>query len=181
MTHTVRSLRDDASAPRRPTARRALAGLVVLALIVFWAWAFSPWAPHRKADALSDRGMVPAANAHCRAAKAELATFPPAQDAKTAAERADIVEQSNRTVARLVEQLHADGAAAAGRDRELIDQWLADWDTYLASRQRYVQDLRADAGARFTVPARDGGQITETMDGFSRTNRIMDCLVPLDV
>jgi hypothetical protein len=41
--------------------------------------------------------------------------------------------------------------------------------------------LLGGEAAVFTVQGRAGGQITETMDGFSRTNEMIDCLVPLDV
>jgi hypothetical protein len=163
------------------TVWRLMAVLVVLALAGFWIWAFSPWAPSRKADALADASYVERANARCRTANTELAAQEPAAAPKTAAERADRVERANVIVADLVQGLRADAAPATGRDRVLLDQWLDDWDTYFASRERYVRELRTDPTAVFTVPARSGGQITETMDGFSRTNEMFDCLVPLDV
>ena len=178
---TIPSSSDDAGTPRRFTPGRVLGCLVALGIVVFWVWAFSPLAPNRKVDALADRSFVPAANAQCRAAKASIDKLPPAQDATSAAARADIVVQSNQIVAQLLRDLRADTASATGRDRELLDQWLADWDTYVASRERYLNELRTEPDPRFTVPARSGGQITETMDGFSRVNRLFDCLVPLDV
>jgi hypothetical protein len=103
-------------------------------------------------------------------------------DSPTPAARAEVVEQANAYVAEMIASLRADAQRATGRDRELLDVWFADWDTYLERRQVYAEELRTnDDGAVFTVPARHGGQITETMDGFSRTNDLYDCLVPLDV
>jgi hypothetical protein len=163
------------------TPYRVLALLLVLAFVAFWVWAFSPWAPSRKADGLVDTTYATRANAQCRAAKAQLDALPRAHSAATPAARADIVDSSNITVASMIEELRADTASMVGRDRELLDQWLADWDAYLQSRRDYATELRTEPDVQFTVPARHGGQITETMDGFSRTNEIFDCLVPLDV
>jgi hypothetical protein len=164
------------------TVGRVLAALVVLAIAAFWIYAFSPWAPDDKADALADRALVDVVNARCRVGFDQLDALPRANQAATPAERAAILDDANAVVARTVDGLRADAAGATGRDRELLDLWLADWDAYLASRERYADELRGgDESAEFTVPARDGGQITQTMDGFSRTNDLAECLVPLDV
>jgi hypothetical protein len=156
--------------------------LVVVAIAAFWVYAFSPWAPDDKADALADKSLVAGANAHCKAAKERIDALPRAMESPTPAARAEVVEQANGYVADMIAALRADAQGATGRDRELLDVWFADWDTYLERRQVYADELRANEdGAVFTVPARNGGQITETMDGFSRTNDLYDCLVPLDV
>jgi hypothetical protein len=167
---------------RRVTLGRVLAITVVIAIVAFWAYAFSPLAPDQKADGLQDDALVANANAHCRAANEQIDALPRAMDSPTPAQRSDVVVQANGYVAEMVDNLRSDAANATGRDRELLDQWFADWDTYLERREVYAQELRtSDEGAVFTVPARNGGQITETMDGFARTNDLYDCLVPLDV
>jgi hypothetical protein len=155
---------------------------VVVAIAAFWIYAFSPWAPDDKADELADMSLVADANAHCRMAKERIDALPRAMDAATPAERAAVVEQANVHVADMIGALRSDASGATGRDRELLDQWFADWDTYLERREAYAAELAVNEdGAVFTVPARHGGQITETMDGFARTNELYDCLVPLDV
>jgi hypothetical protein len=171
------SRRDD----RTVRLRRAGALTVIAVLAGFWAWAFSPFAPRTKADGLADRTYVQLANQRCKDATAELNRVPLARTARTPAERADILDRANTVVATMAAGLRNDAAGAVGRDRELLDQWLADWDAYVASRMRYAAALRTDPDARFLVPGRSGGQITQTMDGFSRTNRITACIVPLDV
>jgi hypothetical protein len=173
---------NDAPAPRRrfPIARVA-AIAVCVAMAGFWVWGFSPLAPDRKVDALSDKTYVTRANDVCRASNAELNALPRAMAAKTAAERADGLDKANAVVAGMVGRLRAEAAGAHGRDTKLLGDWLSDWDAYVQSRQDFASALRTDPNAEFFVPGRPGGQITETMDGFSRTNRIMDCLVPLDV
>jgi hypothetical protein len=179
---TVRPDLDDSPPTRRWSVGKVLAILVVVAIAGFWVYAFSPLAPDTKADGLADRSFVDRANERCKASMAQLNALPRAMDASTPVERAVVVDQANQIVATMVQGLRDDAASASGRDRELLDQWFDDWDTYVANRERFADELRAnDASAAFTVPARNGGQITETMDGFSRTNRIIECLVPLDV
>jgi hypothetical protein len=155
---------------------------VVVAIAAFWIYAFSPWAPDDTADGLSDTTLVANANAHCRSAKEAIDALPRAMDSPTPAERAKVVEQANGHVADMIASLRSDAAGATARDRQLLDQWFTDWDTYLERREAYAAELAVNEdGAVFTVPARHGGQITETMDGFARTNDLYDCLVPLDV
>jgi hypothetical protein len=156
---------------------------VVVAIAAFWIYAFSPLAPDEKADALQDRAFVEVANSRCASAMADLEALPPARDAKTPAERAVVVDQSNVYLADMVADLRRAGADATGRDRTLLDLWFADWDAYIGARERYADNLRAsgDEGAVFTVPARNGGQITQTMEGFVKANELYDCNVPEDV
>ena len=155
---------------------------VVVVMIGFWVWAFSPWAPDQKADGLADDSFVPAANAHCKAANERINALPRAMESATPAERSAVVVQANGYVATMIADLRGDTAAATGRDRALLDQWFSDWDVYLQRREAYAAELAVNEdGAVFTVPAREHGQITETMDGFSRTNDLFECLVPLDV
>ena len=181
MTSTLTPEVDEAPARRRITVGGVLAIAVVLVIAGFWIYAFSPLAPDDKADALKDKSFVDAASARCVASFAELDALPRAKEADTPQERGAVVAQSNVILSDMVDGLRADGANATGRDRQLLDMWFTDWDAYLQSRADYANALLGGEAAIFTVPARSGGQITETMDGFSRTNEITDCLVPLDV
>jgi hypothetical protein len=181
VTSTLAPEVEDDTPRRRITPGGVLAAVVALAIVGFWVYAFSPLAPDAKVDALEDTSYVELASARCRAAVAGLDALPPAQESDNPEERGAVVAQSNVIVADLIAGLRADAAGATGRDRELLDLWLADWDAYLDSRVQYADALLGGEAAVFTVPARSGGQITETMDGFSRTNEMADCLVPLDV
>ncbi|HEX7096517.1 MAG TPA: hypothetical protein VF183_11585 [Acidimicrobiales bacterium] len=171
----------DGPPARRITAGRVFAAVTLLALAAFWIYAFTI-APDDKVDGLDDRSFVEDANEICEARFAQLDALPRAQTASTPEERAAVLDQANAIIATLIDELRAAGADAVGRDRELLDLWFGDWDAYLAARERYAQQLRTDPeNAVFTVPDRSGGQITLTMDGFARSNRITECYVPLDV
>lgn len=181
MTSTLSPELNGHRTPRRVTVARVAGAAVFVAIAAFWIYAFLI-APDDKVDALQDRSFVDRANAICEARYAELDALPPAHSSPTPADRAVVVDQSNEVVANLIADLREAAAPATGRDRELLDMWLADWDAYLQARIDFAEALRTNEdGAFFLVPARHGGQITETMDGFARTNRIMECLVPLDV
>ena len=56
-------------------------------------------------------------------------------------------------VADLVKQLQALEPKVT-EDRQFTDQWLADWDSYLASRRRYASMLATGKDDRFTVAGR---------------------------
>jgi hypothetical protein len=181
VTSTLSPEVDETPTRRRITLGGVLAIGVVVAMIGFWVYAFSPLAPDTKADALQDTSYVDAASARCRAAFADLDALPRAKDSDTPEERGAVVAESNVIISGLIEGLREDAAGATGRDRELLNMWFADWDAYLGSRVEYADALLGGEAAVFTVQGRAGGQITETMDGFSRTNEMTDCLVPLDV
>ena len=83
-------------------------------------------------------------------------------------------------VADLVASLHALQPKVAD-DRQYTDQWLDDWDGYLASRQAYAKVLATGKDARFAVQAEGGHPVTERMDGFAVLNHMPSCQVPLDV
>ena len=65
----------------------------------------------------------------------------------------------------------------------MIQEWLGDWRTYLADRERYVVALEADPAARFYVSEKDRRQVTEPIDFFAgRANEGMDnCVTPGDL
>ncbi len=167
--------------PKGWTVQRVLGVLVALALLGFWVWAFSPWAPNDKADAVTDRAFLETAKRSCGTMQDALDALPPAASSTDAAARADVVARSGPILAAMVAELRTAGATLQGRDALLVTQWLDDWDAYTADRLAYAEKLRTDEGAEFIVTRRLTGQITVTMDGFSKVNDLKNCLVPLDV
>lgn len=167
--------------PKGWTVQRVLGALVALVLFGFWVWAFSPWAPNDKADGVKDRTFLETAKRSCGTMQDALDALPRALSASSAAARADVVEQSGPILTAMVAELRSAGASLQGRDAELVTQWLDDWEAYTADRLAYANKLRVDEAAEFTVTRRGTGQITVTMDGFSRVNDLANCLVPQDV
>lgn len=163
------------------TKQRVIALLVVIALAAFWIWGFSPWAPYNKADGIHDKTFLTHAKADCKTMRDQLAALPTARSSRTANERADVIAQSGPILTTMVAELRRDAAGLTARDATLTTQWIDDWEEYSRNRQAYAAALRLDTHAQFTVTERNRGQITETMDGFSRVNDLASCLVPLDV
>lgn len=171
-----------ADTPTGLTWQRAIALVVVAALAAFWIWAFSPWAPDEKADGISDKAFLKAANAACKTMQDTLDTLPPAISSTSAEARADVVEKSAEPMARMIAELRALAEPLTGKDAELVGMWIADWEQYSADRQTYAKALRTDERAVFIVSQRNNdGQITRTMDGFARVNDLKHCIVPIDV
>ena len=63
-----------------------------------------------------------------------------------------MLEDANDIVAGLVADLHGIDPAVAA-DRQYVDQWMADWDSYLQSRRAYAAVLAGGRDEQFTVQA----------------------------
>ena len=158
-------------------------GLLVAVILIMLMWAFilSPWSKRGDVPTtLKDTTYTAAAEQACAATQASIKELPKAETASSPEERAGVLQQANAMVADLVASLHALQPKVAD-DRQYTDQWLEDWDGYLASRQAYAKVLATGKDARFTVQAEGGHPVTERMDGFAVLNHMPSCQVPLDV
>lgn len=158
-------------------------GLLVAVILIalMWAYILSPWSKHGDTPTtLEDTGYTAAAEQLCAAAQAKINALPKAVTAKSPEDRARVLTQANSLVSQLVTQLHALQPQVQA-DRQFTDQWLADWDSYLASRQAYARLLASGKDDQFTVQAEGDHPITERMDGFALLNDMASCQVPLDV
>ena len=144
-------------------------------------WGFSPWAPSNKADGIQDKTFLSEAKRACATMQSSLKALPPARDSTSATARADVVARSAPIFEAMVADLEASASTLKDRDVKLVAQWITDWKSYSSDRQAYAVALRTDERALFTVTRRESGQITVTMDGFSRVNDLASCLVPQDV
>ena len=163
------------------TTQRVLGAAVAVAIAAFWVWGFSPWAPSNKADGISDKAFLADAERSCRTMQDSLEALPPARTATSATSRSDVVAQSAPIFAAMIEELRMSATTLQDRDAVVANRWIDDWQAYARDRQAYAVALRTDERALFTVTRRESGQITVTMDGFSRVNDLASCLVPQDV
>ena len=188
-----------AAVPSRRAVRRAgkwLGGLFVVGSFVFWGWAFSPWARSENPGRLDDRDFVQWADDRCAEAHAAIAAVPTARQAASRDDRADQVDRGTDEVEALVDELRqrADASLAAVTDGNgppdaaLVDEWLADWDVYVADRRGHSTRLRTadndtpDRELRFLLlDMTEGSTYTERMDGFARLNNMDNCQIPGDV
>ena len=171
----------DAS-PRRWTSGRVLVILAVVAMVSMWAYVlYLAIGPGRKPppDQLADPTFGQEAQAVCEATHDQVAGLPPAIEARTAPERAAIVEEANARFSAMVDEVAA--LAPPGEDGDVVAEWIADWRTYLEDRGAYADALRTDPDARLYVTARDREQVTEYIDAFAADNHMPACATPIDV
>ena len=158
-------------------------GLLVAVILIalMWAYILSPFSKSGGTPTtLKDTTFTTAAEQACAAAQADIAKLPKAATAESPEERSTVLTEANAIVAGLVKNLEAIEPKAP-QDRQFTDQWLADWNSYLASRQAYAQLLATGKDDRFAVQAEGGHPITERMDGFAQINNMPSCQTPLDV
>jgi len=151
-------------------------------MVAMWLYVlFLAVGPGRQAppDRLDDPTFSTEAQAICTAAHDDVDLLPSAIAADSASERADIVAEANERFGAMLDDL--DGIVPAGEDGSIVEQWLADWRTYLGDRDDYITALRDDPEAQLLVTAKDQEQITEFIDGFSADNRMIACATPIDV
>jgi len=171
--------------PRRRW-RVGLVLAVVSAVVVLgmWAWVFGyhlggTWrddTPGRLANTTFPTLAEPV----CARASSVLTSLPPAWSTETPEARADAVDSSVVVLDEMVADLRA--LPTGGQDAA-VNEWLVDWETFIADRADYAGRLRLDPEARFYVTQsdRDRRQITLAIDRFAETNRMPSCVTPSDL
>ncbi|MDE0668895.1 MAG: hypothetical protein OXI48_07710 [bacterium] len=177
--------------PERPGGNRPWlpknrtgAGVAVTVLVVmagFWIWAFSPLAPSGHPDALYDVAFTEDAEDVCAATVAAADRLPGAAEATGPEDRARQIHTSTPLFEEMVAELRAEASQVVGTDADLLNAWLADWDTYLGDRRAYAEILAGGSDPPFTVTARDGDAVTSYIDIFAEVNAMPSCATPEDV
>lgn len=181
---TAAELRDDPSLQGTWgwTPGRIVAALLVLAMVLWWVWAFSPLAPRGHPDELDDPAYSVQAELRCAVALETVEQqVPPAFAATDMADRADQIDASTGIFAAMVADLAAAAPDPATRDGDLVARWIADWEIYLSDRLSYRDDFRAGIDAAFSVSVVRGGQVTDQLDSFANANGMPSCMSPTDV
>lgn len=166
---------------RRITPGRVAAIVVVVALVAMWVYAFSGLAAKDPPDLLDDPTFSAAAEPLCAEAVDRLDALPRALEATTPEERATTVAQANAVLTAMVGDLRAIAPDDQDRDSRITGRWLDDWETHLADRAAYVEDLQAGSEAPPVFTARGGRSITATIDNFAKVNAMASCTTPLDI
>lgn len=164
---------------RRWTIGRVAAALTALGIAALWAYALTR-PKTEPPDRFDDPAIAEQAEAVCAASIVELDALPPAFEASTAAERADVIDRSNVVLEEMLISLRAI-PVVSDRDGRMMTEWLGDWDTYVADRAGYAERLRADETARFYVSEKAAQQITKPIDRFAEDNDMPSCKTPGDV
>ncbi len=167
---------------QRWTIGRVTIALIIVSIIVFWAWALGPFGPRGNPDSLEDTTYGPTAEVHCRAALAEINALPLASTATSPADRADVLVEANAILDRLVDSLEASVEPnPSSHDKVILDKWLSDWNIYVADRYDHVDRLRTEGDVPFQVSRVESNSVTGRIDAFARVNNMDTCTVPLDL
>jgi hypothetical protein len=152
---------------------------ILLGIALLWIFAFAQDA-RRPPGLLDEPAFAERAQEICLATGVALAQLPPAFEAASAAERAEMIDQADEQLTAMVGELGAI-APDTERDGDMVDEWLDDWTVYLGDRADYATRLRTDEGARFYVSEKNGDQVTEPIDRFAQVNRMEACATPQDL
>ncbi len=171
--------------PRWLPKSRAGATAAILALLVmggFWIWAFSPLAPSGHPDVLNNVVFTHSAEDICTGTVRAVDRLPGAAEATGPEDRATQLVASTLLFEEMVAELRseADGLVV-GSDADLLNAWLADWETYLDDRRAYAETLAGGSDPPFTVTARDGEGVTSYIGIFAEVNNMPSCATPTDV
>lgn len=171
---------------RRWSAGRVLAVVAAVAVLGMWAYVLvyhlsGRWRQETPGR-IADPAFAELAESTCAGALTEVDQLPPAFSANDAVERAATIEASNVILADMLASLE-DAAPLAGPDQPLVEEWLADWRTYVADRADFAERLRDDPDARFYVTQResDQRQITVAIDRLAKVNGMESCMSLNDV
>lgn len=173
----------DAHPPSDRRRRLALAAGTLFAVVSMgaWVWMLVFYDPGLLIDELEDRTFPEAAEEVCAVALANIEALPRAESAEDAAGRAAVVAVANQELATMVDGLRPLAPTEPPEAAEAVNEWLDDWETYLADRQEYAEDLARDPETRFTESQKGGKQISRAIDAYAQVNRMTSCETPGDV
>lgn len=182
MTNPPAPVDDETAEPARlwRTVSRVVVTAIALGIALLWIYAL--FANQPVPGRLDDRAFPLAAEPICKVAHDRIEALPKAQDTKTPAARADVVDQGTTILDGLLGDLRG-RLPTTDPARGMVNEWLNDWSTYVHDRRDYTTRLRADSNARFYVTQsdRDGVQITNAVDRFAKVNDMPSCATPDDV
>lgn len=180
--HDSHSADPDSSPEKAWTTGRITVSLIMLSVVIFWAWALGPFGPRDNPDSLDDVTYSPAAISICSSAISQLDGLEPAAAAVDPADRADTLSEANVILTTMVEELTAlVDPTGTDRDALILDKWLSDWDIYLGDRDDHVQRLLTEGDVPFEVSRVERTSVTGRVDWFANANQMQECGVPLDL
>ena len=162
-----------------PAASLLLKVAAVAGITGLWAYAFF-FAPSGNPDRVENEVWLEKAETICSQALNEIDLLPLAKEAKTPADRAELIAQGTRVLEKMKASL-AGLALNSEKDNFNTDSWLSDWDTYLGDRRNHVKRLTELGDIEPLLTATDSGKsVLERMNGFARENDLDSCLDPGD-
>lgn len=156
-------------------------GFLVMAM--FWAvlylWPNSVIG--KNPDTLADTTWVSQSSKICAPAAHTIKFLPNASSAKSAAERATLVDRGTATLEPMVAKLDLLDPPASENDLKIVTGWLADWKVYLQDRRNFAAALRVNPKAEPLFTQIHGGWSSDAIDAMASANNVPDCATPGDM
>lgn len=179
--------RSDPEAERPSTVWRTLGVMTMLAIALFWIWAFSRSvdqrdepAGARNPDHLDDRGWVARAEATCARTMRGVDERSEAAGRQDRDARADAIDASNAELRTMLDQLRAPLPSGAS-DRDVVEEWLGDWGRLVDDRADYGDAIRRDPDARFLTEEKFRDPLDRVIEVFAEVNQMPSCAPAGDV
>ncbi|MFM7046729.1 MAG: hypothetical protein ACKOXX_02345 [Actinomycetota bacterium] len=165
-------------------AGRIILSVICLAIAAMWVYAFV-FASKEAVNKIGDEAWTQRADQRCLIAKQErlaLADYRLIDDPGTGglARRAELVDEATNTISRMLDDLRG-SMPTDPKGQALIPQWLADYDTYVADRRAYADQLRRGDNAPFSETTFEGLPLAERLATFAGDNRMPNCAPPIDL
>lgn len=175
-TDTERNQRADGEPQPTRLWSKILLAVGLTAGAVLWSYAlFGPRSP--APGTMDDQRFGRAAEPICARTTEAVDALPPAHLTTDPLERADVLDEANALLVAQVDELETlvPLTPAGSEDRRRVDEWIADWNTYLDDRLEYPDSLRADRDARFRETEKAGDHMSEALEGFAVKNSMPSC------
>ncbi len=149
-----------------------------------WVYALF-FASKEAVNKIGDEEWTARADARCLVAKNErlaLADYRMITDPSTGGldARAALVDRATDTIENMLRDLRASEPTDA-KGQALIPLWLADYDTYVADRRAYAEQLRRGDNSPFAESTFEGLPLGERISTFAGDNRMRNCVTPVDL
>jgi hypothetical protein len=158
--------------------------ILVAANLLFWvpilAWTVFAQHPYDPPAHIEDPAFAEAAEPICAVAQADIADLGLPTEVRSPAERAALTDHGNQILRGMVAELR-DLPAPPGEEGEWVHEWLDDWDTHIADRQAWADELAAGRDGPFVETPKQGFQISRAIDEFAEVNRMDSCKTTGDV
>ena len=152
--------------------------VVCAAIAAMWVYALF-FASKEAVNKIGDEAWTQRADARCLTAKNErlaLADYRLIDDAGPSA----LVDRATDTIERMLIDIRTTMPSDA-KGQALIPLWLADYDTYVADRRAYAEQLRGGDNSPFAETTTEGLPLSEKIATFAGDNRMKNCAPPIDL
>lgn len=155
---------------------RALGVAVVLALCVFWIWAFANRGSIAHPDEFADTDWRASAEAVCVVRQDAIAALPNPVSVDTPEERGRLVAIATVELEEMIEGLHQLGLPNDPQGADTVPRWLADYELYLQDRRDWTEILLTGEDPPFLISGNaDGVRVTDLLDTFAQVNEMPSC------